>query len=316
VRDYRLADRQLTRGLAYCEEHDLDSWSLYMTGWQARSELEQGRWDKAAELAMRVLQHPRAAAQFRITPLVVSGRVRSRRGDPDSWTPLDEALELAGDAGELEVAPVAIARAEARWLAGEHAAVARETDAGLTSARAQADAWVRGELLVWRRRAGIEEVVEPASVAAPFACELRGDFKEAAARWEDIGCPYEAALARGLCPDARTARQGLIALHELGAQRPAARVARALRQRGVRDVQLGPRAATRRNPAGLTARELEVLALITEGLSNTEIATRLFLSERTVDHHVSAILRKLGVSSRLKAATEATRLGIAQLSQR
>jgi DNA-binding NarL/FixJ family response regulator len=81
-------------------------------------------------------------------------------------------------------------------------------------------------------------------------------------------------------------------------------------------VQLGPRAATRRNPAGLTARELEVLALITDGLSNSEIATRLFLSERTVDHHVSAILRKLGVSSRLKAATEATRLGIAQLSQR
>jgi DNA-binding NarL/FixJ family response regulator len=59
-----------------------------------------------------------------------------------------------------------------------------------------------------------------------------------------------------------------------------------------------------------------VLALISEGLSNTEIATRLFLSERTVDHHVSAILRKLGVTSRLKAAAEATRLGIAQLSQR
>jgi DNA-binding NarL/FixJ family response regulator len=119
-----------------------------------------------------------------------------------------------------------------------------------------------------------------------------------------------------MCSDAEIARQGLMTLHELGARRPAARVARALRQRGVREVQLGPRAATRRNPGGLTARELEVLALISEGLSNTEIATRLFLSERTVDHHVSAILRKLGVTSRLKAAAEATRLGIAQLSQR
>ena len=86
--------------------------------------------------------------------------------------------------------------------------------------------------------------------------------------------------------------------------------------RGVRDLQLGPRGATKLNPAGLTARELEVPALIVDGLRNSEIAARLFLSEKTVDHHVSAILRKLGVSSRLKAAAEASRLGLAERAGR
>jgi DNA-binding NarL/FixJ family response regulator len=76
-------------------------------------------------------------------------------------------------------------------------------------------------------------------------------------------------------------------------------------------VPRGPRPSTRENPAGLTARELEVLELVTEGLRNAEIAERLFLSEKTVGHHVSAILRKLDVRTRGQASAEARRLGIA-----
>jgi DNA-binding NarL/FixJ family response regulator len=78
----------------------------------------------------------------------------------------------------------------------------------------------------------------------------------------------------------------------------------------VRDLPRGPRATTRENPAELTARELEVLGLVAEGLRNADIAERLFLSERTVAHHVSAILRKLGVRSRAQAGAEAARMGI------
>lgn len=315
-RDYEHADRQLTACVEYCEEHDLGSWPVYIGGWRARSQLEQGNWDAAAELAATVLEHPRVAAPFRITPLVVIGRLRARRGDPDPWAALDEALELARRAGALEVAPVAAARAEARWLRAEPAAVAGETEAALAAARTQADPWIRGELLVWRRRAGIDDVVGSAAVAAPFSRELSGDYRGAAEGWAEIGCPYEAAIARALSPEQSTARAGLTALHELGARGAAARLARLLRQRGMRDLQLGPRPATGRNPAGLTARELEVLDLIAAGLRNSEIAARLFLSEKTVDHHVSAILRKLGVSSRLKAAAEATRLGIPTNSRR
>ncbi len=83
-----------------------------------------------------------------------------------------------------------------------------------------------------------------------------------------------------------------------------------LRSRGVRDIPRGPQRWTRDNPAELTRREVEVLALVQQGLSNVEIAERLFLSTKTVHHHVSAILRKLGVARRGQAAAEAARLGL------
>jgi len=101
-------------------------------------------------------------------------------------------------------------------------------------------------------------------------------------------------------------------LRQLGAQPAAAIVARRLRKRGIRKVPRGPRPATRANPAGLTSRQVEVLALVSEGLPNSEIAERLVLSERTVDHHVSAILGKLGAHTRVEAAAAARRLGVAQ----
>jgi DNA-binding CsgD family transcriptional regulator/tetratricopeptide (TPR) repeat protein len=316
VRDYKRADRQLMAAVEYCNERDLGTWPMYIAGWRARSQLEQGDWDTAAELATSVLEHSRVAAPFRITALLVVGRLRARRGDPDVWASLDEALELARTAGELELAPVMVARAEARWVSGETEAIVIETDAGLACARADGDGWIRGELLAWRRRAGMDEVVEPTAVAAPFAHELRGDHRVAALLWDRIGCPYDAAIVRALSPDEGVARAGLAALHELGARRAAARVARALRERGVRDLQLGPRRATRRNPAGLTARELDVLGLIADGMRNSEIAARLVVSEKTVDHHVSSVLRKLGVSSRTKAAAAAVRLNIPTQSRR
>ena len=106
-------------------------------------------------------------------------------------------------------------------------------------------------------------------------------------------------------------RRALDELQRLGATPAAAIVARRLRERGVRGLPRGPRAATKENPAGLTAREVEVLALVGEGLRNAAIAERLFLSEKTVGHHVSAILRKLGVRTRGEASAEARRLGTA-----
>jgi DNA-binding CsgD family transcriptional regulator len=316
LREYADADRLLDVGIAYSTEHDLDAWANYMTGYRARSDLDQGRWAAAAAHAGEVLANPRATPPTRIAPLVVLGTVRARRGDPDPWTPLDEALALARPTGELQrLAPVAAARAEARWLAGADEAIAAETGAALELALARADARAVGELRAWRRRAGIGDGMGPgprAPFADPFALERAGDAHRAAAGWAALGCPYEAALALAHARGEEARRRGLDTLQRLGARPAARRVARALRERGVRDVRRGPHHATRANPGGLTARELEVLVLVAQGRRNAEIAGRLFLSEKTVGHHVSAILRKLDVSTRGEAGATAARLGIVE----
>jgi predicted ATPase/DNA-binding CsgD family transcriptional regulator len=311
ILEYAVAERHLDAGIAYCAERDLDSWLPYMSGHKARLELGLGRWSSAATTATRVLRGPDLAPPSRIVPLSVLGLLRARRGDPGIWPLLDEALRLARGTGELQrLAPVSVARAEARWLAGEDEQVAGETDAALALALAHNDVWSAGDLYVWRARAGIDDAIAPRSVAEPYALELGGDGAAAAARWEALGCGYDAALALAGTDDPFALQRSLDALQMLGARTAARRVTRALREQGVRDVRHGPRAATRENPAGLTARELEVLALVAEGLRNAEIAARLFLSEKTVAHHVSAILRKLRVRTRSQAGAEAARLGI------
>ena len=312
--EHTAGDAYLEAGLAYCTERDLDSWFTYMQGYQARSQLDQGRFDAAAEIAGAVLSHCDMRAPTRITPLIVIGRLRARRGDPDPWAPLDEALGMARGTGELQrLAVVAAARAEAYWIAGEPERIEAETGPVLARALLQDhDAWSIGELCVWRRRAGLTDDVPSGAIAEPYRLELEGHWQRAAARWTELGCPYEAALALAGSGRESAQRRAFAALQELRARPVASRIARALRERGVRDLSHGPRAATRGNPAGMTARELEVLMLVAEGLRNADIAARLFLSQKTVAHHVSAILRKLDVASRSQAGAAAARLGIVE----
>jgi DNA-binding CsgD family transcriptional regulator/tetratricopeptide (TPR) repeat protein len=315
VREYELAGRALEAGIGYCREHDLDAWLAYLLGWRAVARLDRGDWSGAEEDAAAVLRDPCVAAAGRIPPLVVVGRLRARREEPEVWVALDEALALAERTGELQrLAPVAVARAEARWLVGEDGAVAAETDAALALASEAGDAWALAELRTWRRRAGIDgapdEAVSATAAAIAFNLELEGDAVGASQRWSQLGCGYESAIALAASDDEPDLRRALAELQGLQARPAAGRVARMLRERGARDVSKGPRASTRENPAGLTTRELEVLALIADGLRNSDIAGRLFVSERTVGHHVSSILRKLGVQTRGQAASQVAQLGL------
>jgi DNA-binding CsgD family transcriptional regulator len=313
ARRYAAGDHYLSAGIAYCEEHDLDAWAVYMTGWVAGMRFEQGRWNEAAHHATGVLRGANVAVPSRILPLTVLGRLRARRGDPHPWDLLDEARELARRTEELQrLAPVAAARAEARWLEGHSDAVAAETDETLAQALAVpvGDAWALGELYTWRRRAGISDRIDIAAIADPYARELRGDWTAAARAWDALGCPYEAALARADSDEAEPLERALESFQRLGAVPASRATAGRLRLRGVRSIARGPRRSTMDNPAQLTSRQIEILELLADGLTNAEIAARLYITPKTVAHHVSAILGKLDVGSRKQAAAAAAGLGL------
>ena len=298
------------RGIARCAELGLEAWRLYVLAYRARARLDLCHWDEAAEDATYVLQYARSVPLLRILGLTVLGLVRARRGEPERWPPLDEAVLEAKGQRELQYrVPVATARAEAAWLDGRGAAaVGEETGEVLALARDRDAGWVVGELAWLRRLAG--EPATAAGASGPYALQLAGELRAAAARWDELGCRYDAALALSGSDDEDDLRSALAGFQRLGARPAAAIVSRRLREGGARGVPRGPHRSTRDNPAGLTAREAEVLALLGSGASNAEIAAQLFLSERTVEHHVAAVLRKLGVGSRGRAVSEAVRLGI------
>jgi DNA-binding CsgD family transcriptional regulator/tetratricopeptide (TPR) repeat protein len=307
IRDYPLAERFFQEGLAYCTEHDLDSWASYMGAWLARARFEQGCWDDAAKEATRVLERYRLPAAAKIPALVVLGWVRVRRGDPGSAALLDEARTLALATGELQrIVPVAVVRAEAAWLRGNQEECLAEALVGYNLALTSRHPWKMGELSFWMWRAeGLTSV--PGPIAEPFARQIAGDWRGAAALWAQIGCPYEQALALA-DGDAEGMRNALALFERLGAQPAIAHVRRRLQVLGIGGIPRGPRPSTRTNQAGLTIRQMEVLRLMAEGFSNAEIAVRLFTSPKTVEHHVSAVLAKLGVHSRLQAISAAHRL--------
>lgn len=305
-REYEIVEPYIRAGLEHSSLGDYDVFRYYLLAWRSMVLLARGDWAQAAQVAQICLANPCPFA--RIHALIALGLVRARRGDPDAWEPLDEGLALAQPRHEIQwIAQVAIARAEAAWLEGRSEDAIAETDAAF--AEGAAGTWWAGALAYWRWRAGADESI-PEVGEEQYRLEMAGEWAAASERWQAIGCPYEAAFALLDADDDASLRSALAEFQRLGAG-PAIRLATArLREIGARGVPRGPHAATRENPASLTRRELEVLDLVADGLRNAEIAERLFVSERTVDHHVSAILRKLGVSNRLQAVTEATRLGI------
>jgi DNA-binding CsgD family transcriptional regulator len=307
--EFDAADKHLAEGIAFAHAHDLDRVAGYMEGWQALCDLYRGRWDAAGQRAHAAAARETGATTNRITALLALGRLRTRRGDPGATVVLDEALVLAERSGTLQrLAPVCSARAEAAWLAGDAERAGREAACALDLARAKGHPWFVGELALWCWRAGALAAAPP-GCAAPFQLQIDGQCRAAAEAWAQIGCPYEQAraLADG---DEAAQREALAILDRLRARPLAERIRADMRAAGTRAVPRGPQTRTLGNAAGLTARELEVLTLVARGWRNAQIATQLSRSTRTIDHHVEAILAKLGAATRAEALTAAQRLGV------
>jgi DNA-binding CsgD family transcriptional regulator len=242
---------------------------------------------------------------------------RAVDGHRDAVRTVDEHLELAWAVAErldepLRRLPVLAALAERAWLTGTaDPRLAAAPSVLAAAAGTPATAWVAGDLAGWLCRIGAEAPVDAprivAHVAEPHRLMLTGRHREAAAWWRRAGAPFDEALALAGSPAAEDRVRAVERLDLLGATAVSDRLRLDLRRQGVPAPQR-PRAGTRANPAGLTNRQLDVAKLVARGLTNAEIAGKLFISVKTADHHVSAVLTKLGLASRRAVMAQAEAL--------
>ncbi|MFA1621287.1 AAA family ATPase [Rhizobium mongolense] len=309
-KDFVLAERLLSEGIAFATRHDLDSAAQYLLGRQAQLRMEQGRFREAETVAQGVMSLERLPMVMHLPALTVLGTVRVRLGEPGSLALLQQALQEGLATGELQrIVPVRLALAEAAWLDGDDSAAHEQLNALVGMDLDNFRTWDFGELAVWWQRCGIAKPLPAPKAQIPLArsAELRGNTLAAASEWDRLGLPYEAALAlmqvRGA--DAGPALARAVTTFESLEARPAAALARKQAQRlGVAGqlpkTRRGPYGAARRHPLGLTWHEQQVLALIAAGMSNKEAAQRLSRSPRTIEHQVSAVLGKFNAANRME----------------
>ena len=213
----------------------------------------------------------------------------------------------------MRSASLALVDAEALWLglprpgARERLRAAFEVALGC-----HGQLWNVADTALWLTLLG-EPAPMPAEIAgrlrAPYRAHLSGAWREAATAWAELGCLYEQAIALSMGDEAGQ-REALSLFDKTGATAAAARVRRELRAGGARAIPRGPIARTRSGPAGLTQRQSQVFALLVKGLSNAQIARRLSISPKTAEHHVSAIMARMGVTTRRAAADAARERGL------
>ncbi|HEU4331565.1 MAG TPA: AAA family ATPase [Lapillicoccus sp.] len=293
-------------GIALAEGAEHIGFLQYMTVEQGMVALARGRWDDAITAAQLGVT---ASATVRCPALILlnRARLRSGRADPDS---IEETWQLAQSLEELQrIGPAASLVCEEAWLRDDADRIRRVA----TPVHAEA-AWrgvpaIQAELGLWLTRAGERVDLTGSPPDNPNTLLSAGRWREAQQAWSARGYPYEAAAARGESPSALEQLAAVAALDALGAAPLAQRLRRRLRVAGV-SIPRGPAVSTRENPAGLTARQVEVLGLLADGLSNADIADRLVVSVRTAGNHVAAILEKLGVHTRAQAVSRAREMGI------
>ena len=304
-RDLQLASAYVQRAITSAERHDVRTIEVYAKAIYSRVLELSGDWDEAADIARGLLD---AANIARMVALPIVGAIESRKGRSSAGEVIACGWEMASATDEVHrLAPAAIAAAEHTWLTGKQVTTMADLQRVMVAGIELGFRWTTGRIASWLWELG-ELSDAPEGIAEPYDALIGGDPARAATEFGSRGMPYERALAlmHGSEPERLEA---LEAFETLGASAVAARLRQTLRAEGVA-VPRGKGRATRRHAAGLTARQAEVLQLLDEGASNTEIADRLFISPRTVENHVSAILDKLDVSTREEAIEQARRTGL------
>jgi DNA-binding NarL/FixJ family response regulator len=295
--------RVAQRALAYAREHEVHALAAYVEAVTTWLRLRAGDWGAVGTVA-RGEGMPELLARTILAELAV------RRGDADAAERVGDVAERAVRTGELQrIAPVLELELEL-WLTSGAPLPAERLEHALAEVRRRGDppGWGSLRIVAWAAVAG-RDVVADLRAPAPHAAMARRDWRGAADAFGTVGWGYDRALLLSLLDEEEALAEALAIARGLGAAPLARRAATRLRELGLR-VPQGPREATRANPAGLTARQLEVLALVVDGLTNAEIAERLVVSQRTAEHHVAAVLRKLGSATRREAARRAADLGI------
>lgn len=306
VRDVERAADLAQRARDTAARYEIRNLETYAQAMYSEILVWKGNWAAAEDAATEILgTHPHSeSVAYRML-----GVIQARRGRSEAPATIERMWSVAKASGELQqIDPAASVLAEYLWLTGEDdpVQIMRLQDA-LDRSMRSGFLWPSGALAFWMWKLGLLETI-PERISDFYRWIMVGNWREAAAFWDKRGVPYERALA--LMHGDDSAQILAIEIFEtLGASVAANRVRRELLDRGVR-VPRGKARSTREHVAGLTARQVDVLDLLAEGLTNTEIADRLFVSHRTVENHVAAILMKLDVPNRKAAVGAAHDQGI------
>jgi DNA-binding CsgD family transcriptional regulator len=309
IREFAFAKKVLETGIQYCEERDLSLWMIYMLYSKARLALETGHWDDACRIVDNLLKNEDHPSIVRIGALFIAATIKMRKGESNVLPLLKDANNRAFETMELQrIIPVMVAMLEYEWITGKSIVEQKDIDATTALLVRIDDPYGSNEFAYWLTKAGRETMALP-EVHEVYRQDTPAEALKAARLWEQLGSPYRQALAlfEGHEEDKVTA---ITLMRKLGASAVCEKMKREMRNCGIRSIPRGIRKSTQSNPALLTERELGVLQLLKEGMQNKEIAARLFISAKTVDHHISAILFKLDASSRMKAVQEAIQMGI------